>query len=149
MKRLAALLLVVGVLIAVTSPVDASTTWTARLGSHGAATLRIGSPDHLTIGAKSLRPSTTYLVTLRRGTCARPGTLVVSSRVTTSATGAGTRTLRLTAAQTRAARLPLAIRVGLRCAAFAALAVVALPSPSPSPSSSLAPVPMPPPYMYR
>jgi hypothetical protein len=143
MKRLAALILVVGVLIAATSAADAAGMWIARLGSTGAATLRIGAPDRLAIGVRSLHPSTTYTVSLRRGTCASAGTLVGSYRIATSAAGAISRTVRLTTAQTRAARLPLAIRVGSRCATFAAPAVLAPPSPSPSASPSPSPSPGP------
>jgi hypothetical protein len=160
MKRVAALLLVVGFLIAMATAVDASTSSVARLGSHGGASLRIGAPDHLTISVTDLRPSTRYAVTLRRGTCSTLGTLVLTSRITTSAEGAGKRTISLTAAQTTAARLPLAIRVGSRCAAFKAPAIIVPPgaspsaspsasttaSPSASPSASTIPNPMPSPY---
>ena len=139
MKRVAALFLVIGVLIAMTSVVDASTSWVARLGSHGAASLRIGAPDHLTISVKDLRASTRYAVTLRRGTCTKLGTLVLSSRITTSGNGAGKRTISMTTAQTRAARLPLAIRVGSRCATFKAPPIIVPPSPTPSGSPSASP----------
>jgi hypothetical protein len=98
----------------------ARTTWTGSLGSLGAASLGVGSPDRLTIRAKSLKSGTTYSVTLRRGTCATSGSLVLSKRMTATRLGKISQTLFLTNAQTRLATLPLAVRVGSRCAALLA-----------------------------
>ena len=130
MKRLLAITTALIMLAVVVPTVSAATTWTARMGSYGVATLRIGAPDRLSIGAKSFRARTTYTVTLRRGSCAATGTLVYSARLTTSSIGTLVRTIYLTSAQTRAAKLPLSIRIGTRCGAFA-LPVVPIPSPEP------------------
>jgi hypothetical protein len=103
---------------------DATTIWTARFSGHGAATIRVGSPDRLSIGLTSFRAGSTYTVALRRGSCASLGTLILSTRITASSFGRLTRTVTLTAGQTRATKLPLTLRVGSRCASFVAPVVV-------------------------
>jgi hypothetical protein len=103
---------------------DATTVWTARVAGHGAATVRVGSPDRLSIGLTSYKVGTTWTVSLRHGSCSSLGSLVVSTRLTASSTGRLTRTITLTAAQTRAAKLPLTLRVGSTCAAFTAPVVI-------------------------
>ena len=118
MKRLLAVTAALLILAGLTTTVSAATTWTARMGSYGVATLRIGTPDKLAINAKNFRARTVYTVTLRRGSCASTGTLVYSARLTTSSTGTLVRTVYLTSTQTRAAKLPLVIRIGVRCGAF-------------------------------
>jgi hypothetical protein len=67
---------------------------------------------------------TTWTVALRRGSCASLGALILSTRVTASSTGRLSRTITMTTAQTRAAKLPLTLRVGTRCSSFTAPAVV-------------------------
>jgi hypothetical protein len=124
-------------LIAVVPSVSATTTWTARMGSYGVATIRIGSPDRLSLNVKHFRAHVSYPVSLRRGSCARLGTLVWSTRLTSSSTGTLVRTVSLTRAQTVAAKLPLAIRVGTKCAVFTA------PAPAPTPTATLQPSPSP------
>ena len=124
MRRRLAVLATLAFLVAavVPMPVEAASTWTARttwtgsLGSLGAASLAVGSPDRLTIRAKSLKAGTTYSVSLRRGTCATTGSLVLSKRMTATRLGTISQTSFLTSAQTRLATLPLAVRVGTRCA---------------------------------
>ena len=101
-------------------PAAAATTWTARFAGHGLATIRVGSPDRLTLGLTSYRVGTIWAVTLRRGSCSSLGTLILSTRVTASSTGRLSRTITMTAAQTRAAKLPLTLRVGTRCSSFSA-----------------------------
>lgn len=108
------------VLIAFAPSTAATTIWTARLSGHGVATIRVGNPDKLSIGLTSFRAGSTYTVVLRRGSCSTIGTLILSVRVTASTTGRLTRTVTMTAAQTRATKLPLTLRVGTRCAAFIA-----------------------------
>ena len=103
---------------------DAATTWTARFAGHGLATIRVGSPDRLTLGLTSYRVGTTWTVALRRGSCSSLGTLILSTRVTASSTGRLSRTITMTTAQTRAVKLPLTLRVGTRCSSFTAPAVV-------------------------
>jgi hypothetical protein len=128
-RRLAVIAPVVLLVAALLAPaVDAATTWTARFGSYGTVTLRVGSPDRLVIGVKNLRSRTPYAVTLRRGTCAANGSLVLSTRLTTTSVGSITRTITLTTAQARAAKLPLAVRVGTRCASLKAPVVIPTPS---------------------
>ena len=112
--------------IALAAPASATTIWTARISGHGAATIRVGSPDRLSIGLTSYRAGTTYTVALRRGSCSSLGTLILSTRLTASSTGRLTRTITMTAAQTREAKLPLTLRVGSTCASFAAPVVVVL-----------------------
>jgi hypothetical protein len=108
------------------APVASATTiWTARISGHGAATIRPGSPSKLSIGLTSFRAGSTYTITIRKGSCGSLGTLVLSTRLTASVTGRLTRTITMTSAQTRAAKLPLAIRVGTRwCAVFKAPTVL-------------------------
>jgi hypothetical protein len=101
-------------------PADAATTWTARLSGHGVATIRVGSPSKLSVGLTSFRVGSTWTVALRRGSCSSLGTLVFSTRLTASSTGRLTRTITLTSAQTRAAKLPLTLRVGTLCTSFKA-----------------------------
>ena len=128
-RRLAVVAPAVLIVAALLAPaVDAATTWTARFGSYGTVTLRVGSPDRLVIGVKNLRSRTPYTVTLRRGTCAASGSLVLSTRLTATSVGSITRTITLTTAQTRAAKLPLAVRVGTRCASLTAPVVIPTPS---------------------
>jgi hypothetical protein len=106
-------------LASVVPTASAETIWTARLSSHGAATIRVGSPDRLSIGLTSFRAGSTYTIALRRGSCASLGTLVLSVKLTASVTGRLTRTIVMTSAQTRAAKIPLTLRVGSTCASFA------------------------------
>jgi len=121
----AALLIAVLTLLAVVPAAAATTIWTARISGHGAATIRVGSPSKLSIGLTSFRAGSIYTVTIRQGSCSSLGTLVHSTRLTASVTGRLTRTVTMTAAQTRAAKLPLTIRVGTRwCAAFKAPTVL-------------------------
>lgn len=128
-RRLISLLAATTLLLAVVVPsAVATSTWTARMGSYGVATLRVGSPDRLSLSVKGFRASATYVVTLRRGGCRSDGTLVLAARVTTSGLGSAARTLTLTSAQKRLATLPLAIRFGSKCASFSA------PTPSPRPT---------------
>jgi hypothetical protein len=119
----------------------AATTWTAQMGSHGSASLRVGSPDRLTISAKKFRASAPYVVTLRRGDCRSLGRLVLTVRVATTHAGTVLRSIALTNAQTRVATLPLAIRIGTTCASFAATAPT--PTPTPTPTSTPTPTPTP------
>jgi hypothetical protein len=105
--------------------VDATTIWTARVASHGAATIRVGSPDRLSIGLTSYKVGTTWTISLRRGTCSSLGSLILSTRLTASSTGRLTRTIVMTTVQTRLTKLPLTLRVGTTCAPFTAPAVVA------------------------
>jgi Phosphoesterase family. len=128
-RRLASLLAATALLSLVLAPsADATTTWTARMGSYGVATLRTGSSDRLSFSFTNFRASAGYVVILRRGSCRSDGTLVLAARVTTSGLGSAVRTLTLTRAQKRLATLPLAIRFGSKCASFSA------PTPSPSPT---------------
>ena len=120
---------------------DASTVWTARF-SYGVATIRVGAPDRLAVTASHLRVATRYPITLRKGTCTTLGALVASTTALATATGTLSRTLYLTSLQTKAARLPLAIRVGSRCGRFA-LPVVATPTPTPTPVPTPAGTPLP------
>jgi hypothetical protein len=120
----AALVLALLAVIALAPSTDAATTWTARFTGHGAATIRVGSPDRLTIGLTSYRVGTTWAVALRRGSCSKLGTLILSTRVTASSTGRLSRTITMTSAQTRAAKLPLTLRVGTKCSSFTAPVVV-------------------------
>jgi hypothetical protein len=124
-KRLgAALALALCSIITLAPATDASTTWTARFTGHGAATIRVGSPDRLSVGLTSYRVGTTWTVTLRRGSCSSLGTLILSTRITAGSTGRLARTITMTSAQTRAAKLPLTLRVGSKCASFVAPAGV-------------------------
>ncbi len=125
MKR-SGVALVFALLAVVTLPpsTDAATTWTARFTGHGAATIRLGSPDRLSVGLTSYRAGSTWTVALRRGSCSSLGTLILSNRITASSTGRLTRTITLSAAQTRATKLPLTLRVGTRCSSFTAPTVV-------------------------
>jgi hypothetical protein len=126
-------------LVTVVPSVAATTTWTARLGYYGGATIRVGSPDRLSINVKHFRARVAYPISLRRGSCARLGTLVWSTRLTSSSTGTMVRTLYLTRAQTSAAKLPLSIRIGTKCGAFTAPAPTPTPSATPQPSASPTP----------
>lgn len=109
-------------------PADAATTWTARIGtSYGTATLVIGTTTRLGIAAKNFRASTTYTVSLRRGSCSTLGALVLSKPIRTSSSGKITQSFALTTTQARLAKLPMSIRVGTRCGAFTA------PTPPPAP----------------
>ena len=124
MRRRLAVLATLVLIAAVVAPVPAEaastwtarTTWTGSLGSLGATSLGISSQDRFTIRAKSLKAATIYSVTLRRGTCAKSGSLVLSKRMTTTRLGRISQMLVLTSAQTRLATLPLTVRVGSRCA---------------------------------
>ena len=121
MKRLgAALVLAICSIITLAPSMHAATTWTARFTGHGAATIRVGSPDRLSVGLTSYRVGTTWAVVLRRGSCSSLGTLILSTRITASSTGRLARTITMTSAQTRAAKLPLTLRVGSKCASFVA-----------------------------
>lgn len=97
---------------------DAATTWTAGFAGHGLATIRVGSPDRLTLGLTSDTAGTTWTVALRRGTCRSLGTLILSTRVKVSSTGRLSRTITMATAQTRIAKLPLTLRVGTKCSSF-------------------------------
>ena len=125
------------VLVTVVPVASATTTWTARVGSYGVATIRVGSPDRLSINVRNFRARIAYPVSLRRGSCARLGTLVWATRLTSSSTGTLVRTLYLTRVQTAAAKLPLSIRIGTKCGAFGA------PAPSPAPTATPQPSPTP------
>ena len=121
----------------------AATTWTARIGtSYGSATVVIGTSTRLGIAAKSFRASTMYTVSLRRGSCASLGTLVLSKAIKTSSAGKITATLILTTTQTRLTKLPLSIRVGTRCGTFAALTPAPTPTPTPVPTPTGTPIPV-------
>ena len=133
-KQLAAATVAVAMLAAVVPSVTAATTWTAPLGSYGVASIRVGSPDRLSISAKNFRPRIAYPITLRRGSCATAGTLVYLTRLTSSSTGMLVRTLYLSSVQTRAVKLPLSIRIGTKCGAFAVPAPAQTPTPSPTPT---------------
>ncbi len=116
--------------------------WTARLGTSAlVSTIRVGPPVRVAVTARSLRPGAAYLVALRRGSCASPGLTVLSARVAASPAGVLARTLALTSAQGRLVRLPLVVRVGSRCAAFAPAAAPApAPTPAPTPVGTALPV---------
>jgi hypothetical protein len=132
-KRLgfsAALLMLV---LALAPAVDATTIWTARPAGHGTASVRVGSPTRLVLGLTGFRPGSVWTVSLRRGSCTSAGTLVTSLRVIASSAGKLARTVTLTSAQTRLARLPLTIRFGKYCAPFAV--PVAPPPPPPAPGT--------------
>jgi hypothetical protein len=116
----AALVLALLAVITLAPSTDAATTWTARFAGHGLATIRVGSPDRLVLGLTSYKVGTTWAVVLRRGSCSSLGTLILSTRVTASSTGRLSRTITMTTAQTRAAKLPLTLRVGTRCSSFTA-----------------------------
>jgi streptogramin lyase len=121
--------------------VDASTTWVARWSS-GVATIRVGSPDRLSVSASRLRPATRYSVSLRRGGCASFGPLIVATTAMTTSTGTLARTLLLTTLQTRATRLPLAVRVGSGCGAIGLPTATITPTPTPTapPSPTTSPI---------
>lgn len=109
----------------VAPPVEATTAWTARIGSsYGDAKITIATTTRLSIAAKNLRPRTAYTVSLRRGSCSTVGSLVLSKSVTASSYGRITQTLTLTAAQAKLVKLPLAIRVGRRCGSFTGAAAL-------------------------
>lgn len=121
MKRSGVALVVALLAVITLAPsTDATTVWTVRFAGHGAATIRVGSPDRLSIGLTSYKVGTTWTVALRRGSCSSLGTLILSTRLTASSTGRLTRTITMTAAQTRAAKLPLTLRVGTKCSSFTA-----------------------------
>lgn len=122
-----ALVIALFAVITLAPPTAAATTWTTRFAGHGVATIRVGSPDRLSLGLTSYRVGTTWTVALRRGSCSKLGTLILSTRVTASSTGRLARTITMSAAQTRAARLPLTLRVGTRCSSFAAPAAPVVP----------------------
>jgi hypothetical protein len=127
MKRFGLAAVVLLMVLSLAPAAEAATAWTARLSGHGLATLRVGSPARLVLGLTSFRAGSTYTVTLRRGSCASTGSLVLSKRMTATSSGRIARTVTLTTTQTRAARLPLALRVGSRCATFAQSAPAPLP----------------------
>jgi hypothetical protein len=78
-------------------PVDAATMGTARIGSsYGEAKILVGTSTRLSITAKNLRARTVYTVSLRRGSCATLGALVVSRRMTTTSYGKITTSFALT-----------------------------------------------------
>ena len=125
MKRSVVALVVAMLAVGVSaSSADALTIWTARITGHGAATIRVGSPDRLSIGLTNYKAGTTATVSLRRGSCSSLGTLILSTKLTASSTGRLTRTITMTAAQTRAAKLPLTLRIGPKCASFTAPVVI-------------------------
>lgn len=112
--------------VALVPGVDAATTWTARFSGRGSASLRVGSPTKLVLGVTGLRAGSAWTVTLRKGSCSSAGTLILSVRLTASSTGRLSKTISLTATQTRAAAsLPLALRIGKLCAPMLAPAPVA------------------------
>jgi hypothetical protein len=87
------LLLVVGLLASTAGPVAAVTvkrTWTATIPTYGTSSVAglTTGPGQLAIHLSGLQPSTDYAVAIVRGTCAKPGTRVVSFSATKS-TGAG------------------------------------------------------------
>jgi len=111
-------------------PVDAATMGTARIGSsYGEARILVGTSTRLSITAKNLRARTVYTVSLRRGSCATLGALVVSRRMTTTSSGKITTSFALTTSQARLVKLPISIRVGTRCGSFKAPVV---PTPTPN-----------------
>jgi hypothetical protein len=125
------------------SPTEAATTWTAHIGtSYGSATVAVGTTTRLGIAAKSFRAATTYTVSLRRGSCASLGSIVLSKPMRTSSAGKITATLSLTAAQARLAKLPMSIRVGTRCGTFAAPTPAPSPTPTPVPTPTGTPIPV-------
>jgi hypothetical protein len=122
-------------------------TWAAKVGSAGAnGTARVDGyatgTGALILGLKALARSSTYPVSLYRGTCSRLGTRIVafSSQLTTT-TGTLSRTLSISKTTTstiRAAtkgtgRMSLVVGSGSlrRCGTFAA---TALPTPTPTPT---------------
>ena len=119
---------------------EATTVWTARPYS-SVATIRLGSPDRLSVTSSRLRPAARYTIALRRGGCSTLGTLVASTTAVTTSTGTLSRAISLTTAQTRVARLPLSIRIGSRCGAFAQPVAVTPPVPTPTPIATPTPVP--------
>jgi hypothetical protein len=132
-SALAAALLIAAATMAATG-VEAATTWTARPAGHGTASVVVGSPTKLVLGLTGFRARSIWVVSLRRGSCASVGTLVTSLAVTATSAGKLARTVTLTSAQTRLARLPLAIRYGKYCAPLAAPVVAPAPTPTPTPT---------------
>jgi hypothetical protein len=112
---------------------EATTVWTARPYS-SVATIRLGTPDRLSVTSSRLRPATRYTIALRRGGCFTLGTLVASTTAVATNTGTLNRTISLTTAQTRVAHLPLSIRIGSRCGAFVQPMAVTPPVPTPTPA---------------
>jgi plastocyanin len=138
-----------GLLLLAIAPASAATvdrSWRARVGAsgaNGAVTVVAYTTDAgaATLRLKSLPASTLTAVTLRAGTCAKPGTVAATlAPARSSSAGAlnGTRSLTKAAvARLRSASSLIAtIRAGsfARCSTLARLAV-----PSPSPSSSPSP----------
>jgi len=98
-RLLAGFMLLVGLLVTFATPVSAATprrTWTATLGTSrllGSATLTLypsytGSAQ---VNLQSLKPSTTYSVTIYKGTCRTPKTLVRLSSIRTDGSGNGSK----------------------------------------------------------
>ena len=146
MKSIALAAAVVACLVLATAvpPVEAATTWTARIGtSYGSATVVKGTSTRLTIAARNYRARTTYAVSLRRGSCSSSGALILGRRMMTSRYGAISSTLTLSTTQARLVRLPMAICVGARCATFKLPAPVPTPVPTPVPSPIPTPSPAP------
>lgn len=155
-----AALLVVGMLAATFSSSAAAATvsqsWLARVGpsgNNGTAAIRIFTTGTGSLYARvaHLRASTVYPITIRRGTCSSPGTIVLRlPSLTTTTLGTSARTLSLSAGQVGAIRAAtryggrIAIRIGegslSRCGTFAR-ATLSSPSPSPTASAALTPGP--------
>jgi plastocyanin len=141
----------VGLLLIAIVPASAATvdrSWRAKVGTAGAngaitVVAYTSGTGLATLRLKALPRSTMTTVTLRAGTCAKPGAIAATLAPARSSTGGalnGTRSLATaTVARLRAASSLIATtRAGsfTRCAT---LARVALPSPSPSTSPSPSP----------
>jgi hypothetical protein len=120
MRRFGLAAAVMALALALAPAADAATTWSARFSGHGSATVRVGSPSRLVLGLTGFRAGTSWTVSLRSGSCASVGALILTTRVTATSTRRLSRTITLTTAQTRAAKLPLALRVGILCAPLTA-----------------------------
>ncbi len=97
----------------------------------------IGTSTRLSIAARNFRARTTYAVSLRRGTCSTPGTVILSRRMTTSSYGKIATTFALTTSQARMVKTPMSILVGTRRGSFK------LPTPTPTPTPATTGTPLP------
>lgn len=152
-RAFAAGLVAVAVLVATASGASVSQKWQAGVASpraNGTATLYVYANGTSAVGLRlvGLAPSTSYAVSLYRGTCSSLGSRVLGLPIVVSTpSGTVTRGLTLSTARTTivrsALRARLAIVVGSlrRCGSFSRAAVTS--SPSPSPTSSPSPSPLP------
>ncbi len=103
----------------------ASVTWTARLATNGtvATIVPASGVATMTFRLTGLKPGSRHAIAFERGSCPVPGTKVLTlPPLTASATGAATRTVTLTAAQSARVRgwlrTDLIVRVGPLCGLF-------------------------------